>query len=175
MINPKRTLIYGIISITIIVIIIAIYTTPLFRSISNKPVIRSTIQSVASSNSPSIGQFKNQFCGPNSIPYSNNYMREYTLPHDCEMPLGLAVDSQAGRVWYVSTQQGTVGDYNLITKKFDKETRIPGWNVRKNPMDFSNIWSVKSQSQTRDSAAGNYSMTLAHSEAQLFRSQMLLT
>ena len=44
MINPKRTLIYGIISITIIVIIIAIYTTPLFRSISNKPVIQSTIQ-----------------------------------------------------------------------------------------------------------------------------------
>src|SRR5215467_4813140 len=125
MINPKRTLIYGIISITIIVIIIAIYTTPLFRSISNKPVIRSTIQPVASSNNPSIAlQFKNQFCGPNSIPNSNNYMREYTLPHDCEIPLGIAVDSQAGKVWYVSTKQGTVGGYNLITKKFDKSRVI---------------------------------------------------
>jgi len=41
------------------------------------------------------------------------------------MPLGIAVDSQAGKIWYVSTKQSTVGDYNLITKKFDKEIRIP--------------------------------------------------
>jgi virginiamycin B lyase len=52
------------------------------------------------------------------------------------MPLGITVDSQAGKVWYISTKQGTVGDYNLISHKFDKETRIPVWNVRKNPMDF---------------------------------------
>ena len=30
----------------------------------------------------------------------------------------LAVDNQAGKVWYVSTKQGVLGDYNLITKKF---------------------------------------------------------
>jgi virginiamycin B lyase len=143
MINPKRTIIYGIMSITIIVIIIAIYTTPLFRSTSNKPVIQSTIQPVASSNNPSIEQFKNQFCGLNSMLKSNNYISEYMLPHECEMPLGIAVDDQAGKVWYVSTKQGVLGDYNLITKKFDKEISIPIWNVRKNPMDFSNVWSVK--------------------------------
>jgi virginiamycin B lyase len=59
------------------------------------------------------------------------------------MPLGIAVDNQAGKVWYVSTKQGVLGDYNLITKKFDKEISIPVWNVRKYPMDFSNVWSVK--------------------------------
>jgi virginiamycin B lyase len=143
MINPKRTIIYGIMSITIIVIIIAIYTTPLFRSTSNKPVIQSTIQPVVSSNNPSVEQFKNQFCGLNSMPKSNNYINEYMLPHECEMPLGIAVDTHAGKVWYVSTKQGALGDYNLITKKFDKEISIPVWNVRKNPMDFSNVWSVK--------------------------------
>jgi hypothetical protein len=48
----------------------------------------------------------------------------------------LAVDSQAAKVWYVSTKQDALGDYNLITKKFDKEIRIPIWNVRKNPIWF---------------------------------------
>src|SRR5215469_14566336 len=140
MINPKRTIIYAMISIIIIAIIIAIYATPLFRSTTNKLVIQSIIQPVARSNNPSIEQFKNQFCGLNSIPNSNNYIMEYRLPHTCEMPLGIAVDNQAGKVWYVSTKQGVLGDYNLITKKFDKEISFPVWNVRKYPMDFSNVW-----------------------------------
>jgi hypothetical protein len=32
------------------------------------------------------------------------------------MPLGIEVDNQARKVWYVSTKQGVLGDYNLITK-----------------------------------------------------------
>jgi len=59
------------------------------------------------------------------------------------MPLGIAVDSLAGKVWYVSTKQGTLGSYNLITKKFDKEIAIPIWKVRQNPIDFSDVWSGK--------------------------------
>jgi virginiamycin B lyase len=142
MINPKKALVYGIIAITAIVIIVAMST--LFRSPSNNRfAIQSSVQPVASSNNPSIEQFKNQFCGLNSIANSNNYISEYRLPHTCEMPLGIAIDSQAGKVWYVSTKQGALGDYNLITKKFDKEISIPVWNVRKNPIDFSNVWSVK--------------------------------
>ena len=142
MIKPKKALVYGIFAITVVVIIITMST--LFRSPSNNSlVIQSSVQPVASSNNPSVEQFKNQFCGLNSIPNSNNYVSEYRLPHTCEMPLGIAVDNQAGKVWYVSTKQGTLGDYNLITKKFDKEISIPVWNVRKNPMDYSNVWSVK--------------------------------
>ncbi|MFZ0515158.1 MAG: hypothetical protein WAM14_26410 [Candidatus Nitrosopolaris sp.] len=143
MINPKKALFYGITAITVVVIIVTVYTT-LFRSPSNNSLaIQSSVQHVANSNNPSVEQFKNQFCGLKSIPNSNNYISEYRLPHTCEMPLGIAVDSQAGKVWYVSTKQGALGDYNLITKKFDKEISIPVWNVRKNPMDFSNVWSVK--------------------------------
>ena len=112
--------------------------TALFRSSSdNSLAIKSGIQPIANSNNPSIEQFKNQFCGLNSIPNSNNYITEYRLPHTCEMPLGIAVDNQAGKVWYVSTKQGVLGYYNLITKKFDKEISIPVWNVRKYHMDFS--------------------------------------
>ena len=143
MINPKKALVYGIIAITVVVITVTMYTA-LFRSPSDISLaIKSGIQPIANSNNPSIEQFKNQFCGLNSNLNSNNYVTEYKLPHDCEMPLGIAVDNQAGKVWYVSTKQGVLGDYNLITKKFDKEISIPVWNVRKYPMDFSNVWSVK--------------------------------
>jgi virginiamycin B lyase len=143
MIHSKKIIVYAIIAITIIVIVAGTYT-PMFRSPSNnRPAMQSTVQPVANSNASSIGQFKNQFCGLTSIPNSNNYITEYKLPHTCEMPLGIAVDSLAGKVWYVSTKQGTLGSYNLITKKFDKEIAIPIWKVRQNPIDFSDVWSVK--------------------------------
>src|SRR5215831_16067203 len=142
MINSKKALVYGIIAISLVVMAVTIPT--LIRTPNNNSLaMKSSMQSVASSNDPSIEQFKNQFCGLNSIPNSNKYVTEYRLPHTCEMPLGIAVDNQAGKVWYVSTKQGVLGDYNLITKKFDKETSIPVWNVRKYPMDYSNVWSVK--------------------------------
>jgi virginiamycin B lyase len=144
MMHSKSIMVYGIIAVTIIVIIVAMYSTPLFRSPSNsKPVIQPAVQLLANSNASSIEQFKNQFCGLDSNLNSNNYVTEYKLPHTCEMPLGIAVDSQAGKVWYVSTKQGALGSYNLITKKFDNEISIPIWKVRQNPMDFSDVWSVK--------------------------------
>jgi virginiamycin B lyase len=143
MINPKKALVYGVIAITVVIIAVTMYTA-LFRSPSDISLaVKSGIQPIANSNDPPIEQFKHQFCGLNSNLNSNNYVTEYKLPHDCEMPLGIAVDNQAGKVWYVSTKQGVLGDYNLITKKFDKEISIPVWNVRKYPMDFSNVWSVK--------------------------------
>jgi hypothetical protein len=96
MINPKKALVYGIIAITVVVIIVTMYTA-LFRSPNdNSLAIKSDIQPIANSNNPSIQQFKNQFCGLNSIPNSNNYIMEYRLPHICEMPLGIAV---VDRIW----------------------------------------------------------------------------
>jgi virginiamycin B lyase len=59
------------------------------------------------------------------------------------MPLGILVDGLAGKVWYVSTKQGTLGSYNIAANKFDKELNIPIWNVRRIPTDNSQVWSVK--------------------------------
>ena len=59
------------------------------------------------------------------------------------MPLGILVDDQAGKVWYVSTKQGTLGSYDLATHKFDRELNIPIWNVRNIPTDNSQVWSIK--------------------------------
>jgi virginiamycin B lyase len=125
------------------VIILAAYIT-LFRfSSNNKPAMQSTAQLVANSNASSIEQFKNQFCGLDSVANSNNYITEYKLPHTCEMPLGIAVDSHAMKIWYVSTKHGTLGSYNLVSKKFDKEITIPIWMARQNPNYFSDVWSVR--------------------------------
>ena len=52
-------------------------------------------------------------------------MLEYKLPATCEMPLGDLVDGQAGKVWCVSTKQGTLGSYNIAANKFDKELNFP--------------------------------------------------
>src|SRR5712692_8562774 len=109
--------------------------------------MQSTVQLVANSNASSVEQFNNQFCGLNSIANSNNYITEYKLPHTCEMPLGIAVDSHARKIWYVSTKQGTLGSYNLVSKKFDKEITIPIWKVRQNLIDFSDVWSQKVSSK----------------------------
>ena len=39
----------------------------------------------------------------------NIYVTEYVLPQACEMPLGIALDSGAKKVWYVSTKNGLLG------------------------------------------------------------------
>ena len=75
MMHSKSIMVYGIIAITIIVIIVAMYTNPLFRSPSNsKQVIQPVVRIVANSNASSIEQFKNQFCGLDSNLNSNNYV-----------------------------------------------------------------------------------------------------
>lgn len=146
MINPRKFLVYGIIAIAVITLLVS-FNTILTRFSSNNGVtaVQPTVQPIAdlSSNSSAIEQFREQFCGIESNPNSNNYVTEYKMPHPCEMPLGIAVDSQVGKIWYISTKQGVLGDYNLKSKKFDKEVSIPIWSVRKNPIDFSNVWSLK--------------------------------
>src|SRR5919198_51916 len=59
------------------------------------------------------------------------------------MPLGIAVDSNAHRVWYISTKKGVLGSYDLKQNKFDKGHIIPIWNSREDETGFSQAWSVK--------------------------------
>ncbi|MEM2139668.1 MAG: hypothetical protein QXJ74_04910 [Nitrososphaera sp.] len=84
---------------------------------------------------------KARFCGE-SPANSNAYITEHVLPSDCELPLGIAVDSD--RVWYLSTKQGTLGSYSLATSKFE-EFAIPSWPARSNPDPgvFSMTWATR--------------------------------
>ena len=87
--------------------------------------------------------FQNEFCGVNAEPNSNEYITEYVLPQTCEMPLGIAVDTEENKVWYVSTKKGLLGSYDLEEDKFEKEHVIPNWKVRENPHGFSQVWEIE--------------------------------
>ena len=96
-----------------------------------------------SSRIAAIDKFENQFCGNNANPNSNQYVSEYVLPSRCEMPLGIAVDNNASKVWYISTKNGVLGSYNIKENRFDQEHTIPIWKSRQNPIDSSQVWTVK--------------------------------
>jgi hypothetical protein len=123
MINPRKFLVYGIIAIAVITLLVS-FNTILTRFSSNNGVtaVQPTVQPIAdlSSNSSAIEQFREQFCGIESNPNSNNYVTEYKMPHPCEMPLGIAVDSQVGKVWYISTKQECLEIITLYQKNLIK-------------------------------------------------------
>jgi virginiamycin B lyase len=98
---------------------------------------------VESSRIAAINKFENQFCGNNTNPNSNQYVTEYVLPTRCEMPLGIAVDSNTSKAWYISTKNGMLGSYNIKENRFDQEHTIPIWKSRQNPIDYSQVWTVK--------------------------------
>jgi virginiamycin B lyase len=101
-------------------------------------------------NNDTIRKLQQEFCGLEARPHSNPYVTEYVLPQTCEMPLGIAVDSNAKKVWYVSTKKGVLGSYNLRENKFDQEHTIPEWKAREDPRSFSQVWDVKVDPNSRD-------------------------
>jgi virginiamycin B lyase len=114
-------------------------TTPVVRinQIDSKPIM-------GSQNNDTIENFQKAFCGISAKPHSTVYMTEYVLPQSCEMPLGIAVDNDANKVWYVSTKKGVLGSYDLEKNRFDQEFLIPGWkSQRENPLTYSQVWDVK--------------------------------
>ncbi|MFY9868092.1 MAG: hypothetical protein WAK17_00070, partial [Candidatus Nitrosopolaris sp.] len=134
-------------SVVVIIVVIAAYyaffvKSPFSSNITSSNSSQSTAQLIANSRAAAIEQYQKQFCGINSVPHASDYITEYKLPTTCEMPLGILVDGQAGKVWYVSTKQGTLGSYDIEAHKFDKELNIPIWNVRSIPTDNSQVWSV---------------------------------
>jgi virginiamycin B lyase len=141
----KKIIAYSVVAV---IVVVAAYLAffvggPNSSNITGNNSSQSTAQLIANSRAAAIEQYQKQFCGLNSVPHANDYITEYKLPATCEMPLGILVDSQAGKVWYVSTKQGTLGSYNIAANKFDKELNIPIWNVRSIPTDNSQVWSVK--------------------------------
>lgn len=87
--------------------------------------------------------FKQQLCGTDSKANSNAYITEHVLKSDCEMPLGMTIDSD--KVWYVSTKQGTLGSYNLSNGNVE-EFAIPSWPSRAAPTEFSMSFAARTDS-----------------------------
>jgi virginiamycin B lyase len=143
--KSKNIITYSVVAVIAVVVAYYVFFIggPNSSSISSGNSSQSTTQLIANSRAAAIEQYQKQFCCLNSVPHANDYITEYKLPATCEMPLGILVDSQAGKVWYVSTKHGTLGSYNIAAHKFDKELNIPIWNVRSIPTDNSQVWSVK--------------------------------
>ena len=101
--------------------------------------------------------FQNAFCGADTSSGNSNtngYIIEHTLPESCEMPLGIAIDSNAQRVWYISTKRGVLGSYDLTQNKFDQEHFIPLWNSSKDQTAFSQAWSLKIDDNNHNKQGG---------------------
>jgi virginiamycin B lyase len=135
--GSKKIALYAIIGI----IAVAVVSVSLFaRGGSNNN--NSLQQNVQNSQEESLKKFQAQFCGVNPQANSTSYIREFVLPSECEMPLGLTIDD--GRVWYVSTKQGIFGSFSIADSKFE-ERQIPSWPSRSNPTAQPSMsWSVRS-------------------------------
>ena len=129
----KKKLLYIIISIFVVIGVYAV----LIRSNTHT----APLNGLEESRKASIEKFQNTFCGLNTELNSNEFITEYKLPATCEMPLGIAVTD--GKIWYVSTENGTLGAYNIQQNSFAKEVPIPIWKSRLNHLDFSQVWAIK--------------------------------
>jgi virginiamycin B lyase len=143
--KKRKILIYAAVAI-----VIATSFVLVIGNITNNAKNRTTDLSVtelnklvSQSQEESKQKFVTQFCGLNSTPNSNEYIVEYTLPSVCEMPLGIAIDNNTGRVWYISTKNGSLGSFDIKTGKFGAESKIPTWEARENPTASSQVWDVK--------------------------------
>jgi len=97
---------------------------------------------IEASKQQAIEKFKNQFCGINSKPNSNEYVKEIKLDKECEMPLAIAYDDSVEGLWYISTKQGSLILYQPDRQIFTKYD-IPIWLSRDKPIDSSQVWDLK--------------------------------
>ena len=137
--NSKIAL-YAVIGV---IILVAAYFVLVVRDKPMEEETTSITTQVENSRKTSIERFQKQFCGIDSKANSNDYVMEILLPGTCEMPLGVVVDATAGKVWYVSTKHGSLGSYDLKNQTFDQERVIPLWASRNNPIDSSQVWTMK--------------------------------
>lgn len=109
----------------------------------DSPKMPVTTVTTEGERSVAIKNFQEAFCAIGAKPNLTFYVTEYVLPQTCEMPLGITVDDQRHKVWYISTKEGLLGSYDLETRKFDREYIVPEWVSRSNPLSYSQVWDMK--------------------------------
>lgn len=113
-------------------------------NITKIPEQQSNITDISSDKTPTRQEeFGTGFCGINATATGHSdFVSEYSLPLDCEMPLGIGVDSEENEIWYVSTKKGILGMYDLAEDEFEQHM-IPKWDVRDQPHRFSQSWDLQ--------------------------------
>ncbi|MEO9319475.1 MAG: hypothetical protein ABI361_02265 [Nitrososphaera sp.] len=88
-------------------------------------------------------EYRQQFCGLGFTPKSTDFIREISLPSQCEVPLAVYVDNN-NTVWYVSTKDGALGSFNTAAGTFGKEYKIPSWQPRNHLVGAPEmVWDLK--------------------------------
>lgn len=125
-------------------------------NITKIPERQSNITDISSDKIPTRQEeFGTGFCGINATATGHSdFVSEYTLPLDCEMPLGIGVDSEENEIWYVSTKKGILGMYDLAKDEF-KQYRIPQWGVRDQPHRFSQSWDLQIDDENDGDQSGD--------------------
>jgi virginiamycin B lyase len=130
--SSKKIVVYAILGI---VAVAAVYITMFSRGVPETSGPTTNTQNDEAREQ----QFEQQFCGTNTSPNSNTYVTEVSLPTECEMPVGIAIDG--AKVWYVSTKRGLLGNYDSAANTFS-EYEIPLWPTRSLPFTAVPSWSM---------------------------------
>jgi virginiamycin B lyase len=142
--SSKKIIVYAIIGV---IAVAAVYTTMFSRGAPETSVPTTNTQDEQAMEQ----RFEQQFCGTDTSPNSNVYITEISLPTECEMPVGIAIDGS--KVWYVSTKPGLLGEYDSAAGTFS-EYEIPLWPTRSLPFTAVPSWSM-SWTVKLDGANGN--------------------
>jgi virginiamycin B lyase len=142
--SSKKIIVYAIIGI---VAVAAVYTLMFSRS---GPEIGGP-ETNTQDDEAMQQRFEQQFCGTSTSPNSTAYITEVTLPTQCEMPVGIAIDG--AKVWYISTKRGLLGSYDTAAGTF-AEYEIPSWPTRLLPFTAVPSWSM-SWTVKLDGSGGN--------------------
>lgn len=130
-----------------ILAVAAVYITMFSRGVTE-----TTAPTTNTRNDEAMEQrFEQQFCGTDTSPNSNAYITEVSLPTECEMPVGIAIDD--AKVWYVSAKRGLLGSYDGAAGTFS-EYEIPSWPTRSLPFTAVPSWSM-SWTVKLDGSGGN--------------------
>ncbi|MDQ3998787.1 MAG: hypothetical protein M3208_01040 [Thermoproteota archaeon] len=130
--SSKKIIVYAIIGV---IAVAAVYTTMFSRGAPETSAPTTNTQDEQAMEQ----RFEQQFCGTDTSPNSNLYITEISLPTECEMPVGIAIDGS--KVWYVSTKPGLLGEYDSAAGTFS-EYEIPLWPTRSLPFTAVPSWSM---------------------------------
>jgi virginiamycin B lyase len=142
--SSKKIIVYAIIGV---IAVAAVYTAMFSRGAPETSAPTTNTQDEQAMEQ----RFEQQFCGTDTSPNSNVYITEVSLPTECEMPVGIAIDDS--KVWYVSTKPGLLGEYDSAAGTFS-EYEIPLWPTRSLPFTAVPSWSM-SWTVKLDGANGN--------------------
>jgi virginiamycin B lyase len=86
--------------------------------------------------------FEDLNCGSSSKSNQTQYVKEVTIPNKCSIPVAITYDENYDKVWFISTREGILNNFDPSTKKFESYY-IPKWSTRNHIVGNSWSWDIK--------------------------------